>query len=91
METQSALIAQGHPRGHVGAAFFLKAVTGGIPQSQANALVPVRGSGVDGPDFTGGGAGLFIARAVVADEADDLSPSTATWTWGSQYSMASRQ
>ena len=28
--------------------------------------------GVDGPDLTGGGAGLFIARAVVAHKADDL-------------------
>ncbi|MNV86922.1 hypothetical protein D3C71_1809950 [compost metagenome] len=72
MEADGALVAQRHPRRDVGATFFLQAVASGIPQGQAYALVPMRGSRVDGPDFTGGGAGLFVARAVVADKTDDL-------------------
>ncbi|MNT98907.1 hypothetical protein D3C72_2416110 [compost metagenome] len=35
-------------------------------------MVPLGRCGVDGPDFTSGGAGFFIARAVVADKTDDL-------------------
>src|SRR5256885_1767587 len=72
MEAQRTFIAQRHPRGDIGAAFFEQAVACGVPQGHAHTLIPVRGSGIDGPNFTGGLARLFIARAVETDEADDL-------------------
>jgi hypothetical protein len=65
-------LRSGTQAGDGGAAFFLQAFACGIPQRQAHALAPVGGGAVDGPDLTGGGAGLFVAGAVETDKAHDL-------------------
>ena len=72
METQGTLVAQRNPGCHIGAAFFQQTISGGVPQGNANALVPVGRGCIDSPDLAGGLAGFFITGTVKADKANDL-------------------